>query len=233
MATVPWQATSSSGLSNIRRMAEDGGLYLTSQPIRTVDGKTYGYELLVRCEDGSAEEIVAALSGEGLLYNLTVAVALKAQELAAEAGLPFHFNAEPQHLPRLAAWFNQKRPSSQIGVEVYERGGLDTEVVEAMRQLMELGIGVFLDDTDRRRNSDLKADLPLTGLKLGHTAVHAALSEPNNGHRALMRGIAELCSERGLVFIPEGVTEAAAVTLKKDLGISLYQAYEFQGHWPI
>jgi EAL domain-containing protein (putative c-di-GMP-specific phosphodiesterase class I) len=210
-------------------------LWMAYQPIvRASDGKLFGYEALLRSSEPSLPHPGAVLdAGERLNRLPELGRAVRA---AAAATLP---SAPPEALlfvnlhsrdfldeSLLAPSSPLSAVADRIVLEVTERAALDeiTDIRRRMAQLRELGFRIAVDDLGAGY-AGLTSFVTLEPelVKLDMSLVRGVDQHPTK--QKLVRSVASLCRELGLLVVAEGVETTAERDVIVDSGCDLIQGY--------
>ncbi len=236
----------------LRQAIETGQLRAYYQPkLRLADGALVGAEALVRWQHpdrglippnhfipmAEASDLIVALSDWMLAEVCRQLVAWR------DAGLPFltvavnlaarHFG-EPRcaaHIENLLATHNV--PFRALELELTESTLLGTgaQIMETLRTLERLGIGLAIDDFGTGYSSlGYLRRLPITALKIDQSFVRDLEIDPDS--RTLAKTIVALGHGLGLVVVAEGVETEGQRRILLEQGCDLAQGYLFSRPLP-
>jgi EAL domain-containing protein (putative c-di-GMP-specific phosphodiesterase class I) len=223
------------------------------QPIiELVGGRAAGFEALLRWHrpDGvilEAEEFIGLAGDIGLMTTLTRLVLERAcvalpplqERIGAGRGngrrafvsfnLSAHQLAEPDIVDDILGALRVSRVDpSHLRVEVTEGVLMDDPVrlASVLERLKESGVRVGVDDFGTGYSSlSYLQQFPIDMLKLDRSFV-AGLARGSGG-RKIVRAIARLSQELGLVTVAEGIERQDELTLLREFGYDLGQGFLF------
>ncbi|MCH9816064.1 MAG: EAL domain-containing protein [Actinomycetia bacterium] len=234
---------------NVRRLlgqalVEDA-LAVAVQPIvGLADGKTIGFEALVRLRNGdrvlNPGDFLETAREMDVLGALDAAVLRKSLQAIAEDRLPIaqvgiSVNTEPQALLQPGYAHGVLEALAQSGVdpqtltiEVIESALLSTNpiVLENVKTLRDLGVKVAIDDfgtgySNMIQLRNLSADI----LKIDRSFVASMQSDPDAA--AIVRAVITLAHDLGMQTVAEGVESRDQATYLAGLGCERAQGYWF------
>jgi diguanylate cyclase (GGDEF)-like protein/PAS domain S-box-containing protein len=237
--------------SELRAAVANDEFVVHYQPIVTlVDGRTVGYEALVRWQHGSRGLLTPAAflpvaEETGLIVGIGDHVLDQVCTLlAARPDLPgpVSVNVSAVQFAR-ADWLDSFTATlarhgvdpSRLVVEVTETAVLSllAGTRADLAAVRARGVGVHVDDFGTGFSSiALLRDLPVTGLKLDARFV-ADLSEDEGEFNALSSGLAGLVNGLGLTGIAEGIETDAQARILSSQGWTHGQGYYFGRPGPI
>ena len=219
-------------------------LTIVYQPTgRLRDGEVTGFEALLRWrhpEFGQVlpEEFIPIAERSGQLHDLTMWVLAGAACQAAEWWRDGHrwsvaVNVSMRSLlhPRLVvtvarAVLEAGCDPAAVTLEITEADAMrdDERVVEVMRDLAALGVGLSVDDFGTGYSSlALLQRLPVHEVKVDQRVVRSMVGDA--GADAIVRSIVDLAAHLGLEVVAEGVEDQATWDRLRRLGCSRAQGY--------
>jgi diguanylate cyclase (GGDEF)-like protein len=229
----------------LREALRQGEFVLYSQPIVDVfTGTTAGAEMLVRWRHpqrgllGPSEFLLAAevtdvmdQIGEWVI-DRTVAVAAGWERLAPLGGYRISINAWPRQLTHSDLVGQLEKSLERHGstpqrfvVEVLESQELQsrTRVAEQLRRLLDLGVGVGIDDFGSGfANMSYLRDLPIDMIKVDRALVGRY---PTRREEAILEAIQLIGSAIEADVVLEGVEQIAQLEAARRCGVRLAQGY--------
>lgn len=220
------------------------GFSLHYQPLMDIaTGDCGAAEALLRWEDSelgrvSPDEFIHVAEHTGEIHAIGRWVIDQACAQArkwADAGTPraISVNISPIQLGTgtlvediLTALRRHELPASLLNVEITETAAVSDfrSAAEQLRELIDAGIGVALDDYGTAYSSlSLLRDLPLTGLKLDKSFIDTIDSDPTSA--ILVAGVIAPARALGLSTTAEGVERQTQLAILKDLGCVTAQGY--------
>lgn len=212
-------------------------LWLAAQPIvSTRSWDTFGYEVLVRSDEGSLAApphffgLAAKLGATRRLERAIRAAAGRlAERLPADASLFLNMECESLVDDTLYDPGTQlSKHASKIVLEITERSRLDvvSDVPRRIRRLRDLGYRIAVDDLGAGyAGLNSIAELGPDIVKFDYSLVHEVQESPVR--RRMMRTMLELCHELGITAIAEGVETRDELVEMVALGCPLLQGYLF------
>ncbi len=209
--------------------------WMAYQPIlRWSDGELVGFEALLRSH-ASADRFPCDLAcqarrlGAMGLLSRTIRTRIAADIPALPARVPVFVNLEPQDLLDEGLRRNEDPLApfaERVVFELTEREGrADSSTVSArMEDLRRSGYRFALDDLGAGRNGLASlADLQVDAVKLDMSLIRGI--QRNRTKQRLVRFIDELCQERGVICICEGVEQDAELEALLGLGCDVFQGF--------
>jgi EAL domain-containing protein (putative c-di-GMP-specific phosphodiesterase class I) len=207
---------------------------IVNVPLRTV----YAQEALVRGGSGESAAEVFRLVGDDEIYRFDQTCRVTAIREAVRLGLDtrLHVNFmpnavyDPENCIRatLAAAEEAGLPPSSLTFEVVEGEKIEDvgKVKSIFAHYHSLGFLTALDDFGEGYSGfNLLVDIHPDIVKLDMRLVQGI--DGNGFRRAIVRGIAAICEEVGILVIAEGVETPAESALLLDHGITHQQGYLF------
>ncbi len=212
-------------------------LWMAYQPIvRTSDGSLFGYEALLRSGEKTLPHAGAVLdAAERLGRTDELGRAIRSAVLAPMASVPAHVllfvNLHARDLVD-EALFSSEAPlsggSERVVLEITERASLDN-VADArgrVARLRKLGFRIAIDDLGAGyAGLSSFAQLEPEFVKLDMTLVRGI--DASQTKQKLVRSVASLCKELGMMVVGEGVETRAERNVLVELGCDLLQGYLF------
>lgn len=217
----------------------DFGVRMAFQPIVDArDRSVFGYEALVRGEDGASAAEVLARVRPGQLYRFDQTCRVKAIETAARLGLREHLSInffpnavyEPATCIRLTLEAARRCgfPTDRLMFETAE-----SEQVRDHRHLTRIfndyrkrGFLTAIDDFGAGfAGLNLLADFQPDVLKLDIALIRGI--DTDRARRAIVGGVMHMAGAVGSTVIAEGVETAAEYGTLRALGVPLFQGYLF------
>jgi blue light- and temperature-responsive anti-repressor len=239
-----WFAATGGGLTMIvsqplSREAEVPGFSYAFQPIVDVDKReVFSYEALIR---GPAIEPAFQVLNRvpaNRRYQFDRDSRVAAIDLAAALGLPCHLNLNflPQGLyvsadsisSTLDAAVRNHIPVDRIILEVTEGEVIadHANFAEQLNEYRRLGLKVAIDDFGAGYSGlNLLADFQPDQVKIDMNLVRGI--ERHGPRQAIVRAVAQACSDLGIDVIAEGVETWEEYLWFVDQGVSLFQGYLF------
>ncbi|WP_407316357.1 EAL domain-containing protein [Pseudomonas sp. nanlin1] len=215
------------------------------QPIIDVEsGRTVALEALIRWRqaDGSVVapgQFLPALEGLRLIGRLDLYMLTSIVEILARPAFahwpPVHVNCSSYSITRpefagevLALLERYAVAPARICLELTE-GALVAEPEQArqtMQRLADNGMGVVLDDFGAGFSSlSYVHQYQFSGLKIDKSFILELTTSPRS--RAIVRAIVRMAESLGLSLVAEGVEDAAALELLREMGAGQAQGYYF------
>jgi EAL domain-containing protein (putative c-di-GMP-specific phosphodiesterase class I) len=228
--------------AELRALLDREAVAVRFEPIvRLADGEVMGYEALAR--GGSTElpqapaELFAVAQQVGLAAELSRLCRRRAVAVAAEvpprlpAKLPLFLNCHPDEIAeadRLVASLDELAAAGErpLVLEVHEAAVVEPGVMRRVRQeLARRGIGLAYDDfgAGQARLVEL-SEVPPDYLKLDRRMVQG-LDRAPPGRLQVLRALAVLAAELGVVTIAEGVETAAEMAACRTAGLVAAQGF--------
>lgn len=222
--------------------AHDFAITMAFQPIVDVEtGRPFAYEALVRGRDGAgAASVLGAVAPEAL-YAFDQACRVRAITLAAELGLAdtgallsINFLPNAVYDPRtcirrsLAAARRMGFPTDRLMFEVSEseRVADDDHLAHIVASYRAMGFTTAIDDFGAGHSGlALLARFRPDVVKLDMALVRDVDADP--ARAAIVRSMAGLMDELGVILIAEGVETRAESEALTRLGVRLQQGYRF------
>ncbi len=209
----------------LRRALSEGELRLFLQPIWDLVGERYtSAEVLLRWEEPPGRFIPLA-EKRGLGPEVDRYVLERAGRLARRLGQRVWVNllpgtlAQPGFPEEVAALADPK----EVGLEVTEYALLTPPARDNLEALARAGFAVALDDFGTGYASlALLTELPLSRVKLDRSLI-ARFGDPRV--RALLRGVAAIARDLGLLLVAEGIEDRAMLPALRELGFRYAQGY--------
>ncbi len=206
---------------------------LAYQPIvSAINGKTMGYEALIRSEHvrlPTAMAVVEAAQSLGWMDRLSD----KVFQLAGDASLPkgtrLFLNIVPEDLARLPHYFTQGNLSKLAPytvLELSERHRLErlVNIDEPLMKLRELGVDFAIDDFGTGLAGIVNfAALRPEFVKVDHSLVSELPTSVNA--KRIVQSLLEVCKSQGVATIAEGVENEEALAVCADLGFDYVQGF--------
>lgn len=230
--------------SELARVIEDDALELDYQPlVDLTSGEVVSAEALVRWRGPTgdvlpANDLIFLAEHSGLIRRLSAWVVDRAiRQLVAwqRQGLDLRIAVNvsggvledgrfgDQLIVAMAA---AGLPLGHLSVEITESVILSEAARSSVTRLAQAGVAISIDDfgTGYASLSYLKY-LPVSTLKLDRSFVTRVADDPRD--RAIVRSVVELAHALGLVVVAEGVEDAAAADVLRELSADLAQGYLF------
>lgn len=121
-------------------------------------------------------------------------------------------------------------PPSALHLELTEHSAVVTEGYSRhnLQRLTDLGVRLSIDDFGTGySNLSALIELPLSGLKLDASLLHAPRKATTAKHRAVLRAAVNIGRSLGLVVTAEGVETTSQADLVRDLGCQTGQGWHF------
>jgi EAL domain-containing protein (putative c-di-GMP-specific phosphodiesterase class I)/CheY-like chemotaxis protein len=212
-------------------------LWIAYQPIVTApEGRLFGYEALLRCDEPSLSTPLALIEAAERLGRLS-AVGRRVRERAiaplerADDALVLFVNLHPEDLsdPVLVdPNTNLARFARRIVLEVTERASVDRvrNIRRTTSLLRELGYRIAIDDlgsgfSGLNNFALLEPDI----VKIDMALIRDV--ELSSTKQKLVRSIVGLAHDMGILVVAEGVETAAERNALADLGCDLLQGFLF------
>ncbi|MEA2348277.1 MAG: hypothetical protein QOG62_2064 [Thermoleophilaceae bacterium] len=228
-------------MSAIQDLIDSRGLRAVFQPVVELDGGAIvGYEALVRGPAGSDLEfpgtLFEAARGAGRLVELDRCSRATAIEVALDHGLPepqsLFLNAEPETLAldvltRNAGISDRAVADLRPVVEVTERALSErpAELVHAVSELRERGIGIALDDVGADPRS--LAFMPLLRPDVIKLDMSVVQSPPTADTYEVVTAVQAHAERTGAAVLAEGVETEEHLHQARSFGATLAQGYFF------
>jgi len=217
----------------------DFEIRMAFQPIVDArDRSIFGYEALVRGEDGGGAADVIARVSPAQLYRFDQTCRVKAIETAARLGLQqrlsinFFPNAvyEPATCIRLTLTAAQMFgfPTEQLIFETAESEQVrdHAHLTRIFRDYRSRGFLTAIDDFGAGyAGLNLLADFQPDLLKLDMALIRGIDTDP--ARTAIVRGIVQIAASLGCTVLAEGVETAGEFRRLHTLGVALFQGYLF------
>lgn len=219
-------------------------LSLHYQPLMDITTGTCGaVEALLRWEDPelgkvSPDEFIHVAEHTGDIHAIgrwVIDAACAQARIWADAGTPrfVSVNISPVQLGAgslvsdlQGALSRHGVPASLMNIEVTETAAITNlpSAAAQLRALIEVGIGVALDDYGTAYSSlAMLRDLPLTGLKLDKSFIHTVDIDPTSA--ILVAGVITSAKALGLTTTAEGIERESQLAVLRDLGCDTAQGY--------
>ncbi|MCB9411825.1 MAG: bifunctional diguanylate cyclase/phosphodiesterase [Actinobacteria bacterium] len=232
-------------VGELREALRENELVLYTQPMVDVfTGRTAGAEMLVRWQHpergllGPADFLVAAEATDVMdeigawVIDKSVALTAAWERTSPLGDFRIGINAWPRQLThsdlvgQLAAALDRhgSRPERFV-VEVIESQELQsrTKVAEQLRRLLELGVGVGIDDFGSGfANMSYLRDLPIDMIKVDRALVGRY---PTRREEAILEAIQSIGSAIDAEVVLEGVEQIAQLETARRCGVRLVQGY--------
>ena len=209
------------------------------QPVVSIqDGKTIGYEVLIRSrlfglQNPRAIFLAAALLElEAEVSRLSRSVGT-AQSVSFEDGPIFFLNTHPKELDDLESLARSLRdlrkiyPDQRIALEIHEAAITQTGVMRQLQELLkELDFQLAYDDfgSGQARLVEL-AEVPPDYLKFDMQLVQGIHAAP--ARQQMLARLVQMARELGIAPLAEGLESEADVQTCRELGFELAQGYYF------
>jgi EAL domain-containing protein (putative c-di-GMP-specific phosphodiesterase class I) len=212
-------------------------VWMAYQPIVSWnDRRVFGYEALLRTSEptlASPAELLDAAERLGRLPELGRTIRRRVAQEASDAPPHVHFfvNLHPADLNDDELYAEASplgRIADRVVLEVTERAPLDVvkNVDERMSQLRTRQFRVAVDDLGAGYAGLTSFTLlDPTIVKLDMSLVRGVDADPRK--RSIIRAMAQLCSELGILVLAEGVETSAERETLAGLGCDLFQGFLF------
>lgn len=238
--------------AELRAALDRGQLRVHYQPVvDLIDRRVVGYEALVRWQHPQrglllpgafiefAEQIGLIAAIDRFVFERACADLKIIHEKTGDHSIRMSVNAaeeglrDPQFVERVRATLERNALSARcLHIEVLERSTLSNSTREVLRQLRDMGLGLYVDDFGTGYSSFSRLhELPVTGLKIDRDFVRA-MSKGQGGEK-IIRSILGLAATMGFDTITEGTGTAAEVRSVYQLGCVLVQGYYFSEPLPL
>lgn len=209
-------------------------LWMAYQPIVRADGSLYGYEALMRSDEGRLPSPLAILDAASRLGRLeqlgrvTRARAVTALDTAPpDVDLFINLHARDVFDPTLLDPQGDLAPhASRIVLEITERASLADmrDLRPRVAALRELGFRIAIDDLGAGY-AGLSSFISLEPelVKIDMSLIRGVDQNPTK--RRLIRMIASTCRDMGIGVIAEGIETLAELETVIDLGCGMVQGY--------
>ena len=230
----------------IRQALDENGLRLHLQPIVDINGRTVGFEALIRLMDAVGTlhppgAFLPAARRLGLMAQIdewvcrtTIQYAQRLRAQRSTAYISMNFGASTLSDPMFHAMLLRQLDRNpglgpMLRIELTETDKLDNPdgLARFLATLRQRGLKLYLDDFGSGYNSfDLLKRLQVDGIKIDWTVTR----DPLDGviDLALIRAAVTIANSLGLELVAEGVERATQLDNLRALGITQFQGYHFR-----
>lgn len=238
---MPFANKLPTGLAQLQTLLNERAIKAQFQPIVTLAGDLYGYEVLGR---GSRQDlpiipvelfrIAESMPGKAAELSLLMRDCGVEQAFAQSQTTRMFMNTHPseiQAMPALLknlAQLRRQYPDMPMVVEVHENAVTDVKQMhEFAHALLDMNMQLAYDDfgAGQARLMEM-VDVPVEYVKFDIELIRGLHQAPES-KRKMVSALAAMTKAMGIQILAEGVEEEAELALCKDMEFDLIQGYYF------
>ncbi|HEY7772800.1 MAG TPA: EAL domain-containing protein [Marinagarivorans sp.] len=198
----------------------------------------YSYEALVRGLNGESAYAVISRYSAAQMPEFDAACRIKAIEVASNIGVSTHLNLNFLPTAALSADYGLSStlaaaarigfPADRLIIEATEGESIGdhAQFAEVINEYRRAGVRLAIDDFGAGYSGlNLLAEFQPDVVKLDMSLVRNI--HRHGPRQAIVRAIAQVCTDLGIDFIVEGVESVEEYAWFNDQGVNLYQGYLF------